>query len=55
MFANMEAFKTSIQNARDNVKEFSRIGVNNAKTVEQVSRYYYNNCLPIANKFEGRN
>jgi hypothetical protein len=50
MFANMEAFKTSIQNARDSVKEFSRIGVNNAKTVEQVSRYYYNNCLSIANK-----
>jgi catalase (peroxidase I) len=38
VFANMEAFKTSIQNARDNVKEFSRIGVNNAKTFEQVSR-----------------
>src|SRR5690242_18063986 len=38
MFANMEAFKTCVQNARDNVKEFSRIGVNNAKTFEQVSR-----------------
>ena len=38
IFANMEAFKTSVQNARDNVKEFSRIGVNNAKTFEQVSR-----------------
>ena len=38
MFANLEAFKTCVQNARDNVKEFSRIGVNNAKTFEQVSR-----------------
>ena len=38
VFANMEAFKTCVQNARDNVKEFSRIGVNNAKTFEQVSR-----------------
>src|SRR5437763_1645245 len=25
MFANLEVFKTSVQNARDNVKEFSRI------------------------------
>ena len=38
MFANLEAFKTYAQNARDNVKEISRIGVNSAKTLEQVSR-----------------
>ena len=38
MFTNLEAFKTSVQTARDNVKEFSRIGVNGAKTLEQVSR-----------------
>src|SRR5205085_12582380 len=38
MFANLEAFKTSVQTARDNVKEFSRIGVNNAKRFEQVAR-----------------
>jgi hypothetical protein len=38
MFANLEAFKTSVQTARDNVKEISRIGVNNAKTFEQVAR-----------------
>ena len=38
VFANMEAFKTSIQNARDNAKEFSRIGVNSARTLEQTSR-----------------
>src|SRR5919202_4540370 len=38
IFANLEAFKSSVQNARDNVKEFSRIGVNTAKTLEQTSR-----------------
>ena len=38
VFANLEAFKTSVQSARDNVKEFSRIGVDSAKTLEQVSR-----------------
>ena len=36
--ADLEAFKTYAQNARDNVKEISRIGVNSAKTLEQVSR-----------------
>lgn len=35
IFANMEAFKTSIQQTKDNTKEFSRIGVNAAKTFEQ--------------------
>jgi hypothetical protein len=38
VFANMEAFRTSIQHAKDNVKELSRIGVNAAKTFEQTSR-----------------
>jgi hypothetical protein len=38
VFANMEAFKRSIHNTKDNVKEFSRIGVNVAKTFEQTSR-----------------
>jgi hypothetical protein len=38
IFANMEAFKTSMQNAKDNAKEFSRIGANAAKTFEQTSR-----------------
>jgi hypothetical protein len=37
LFANLEAFKTSLQNARDNAKEFSRIGVNAAKRFEQAS------------------
>jgi hypothetical protein len=38
IFANMEAFKTSIQHAKDNTKELSRIGVNAAKTFEQTAR-----------------
>ncbi|MFL6408462.1 MAG: hypothetical protein ACJ71F_15540 [Nitrososphaeraceae archaeon] len=38
MFAHLDAFKRSVQNARDNVKEFSRIGVNSSKTFEEVSR-----------------
>ncbi|MFL6392509.1 MAG: hypothetical protein ACJ71E_10750 [Nitrososphaeraceae archaeon] len=38
IFANMEAFKTSIQSTRDNVREFSRISVNSARTFEQTSR-----------------
>jgi hypothetical protein len=38
MFANLDAFKRSVQNARDNVKEFSRIDVNSSKTFEEVSR-----------------
>jgi hypothetical protein len=38
IFANMDAFKTSIQQAKDNAKELSRIGVNSARTFEQTSR-----------------
>jgi vacuolar-type H+-ATPase subunit H len=38
MFANLDAFKRSVQNARGNVKEFSRIGINSSKTFEEVSR-----------------
>jgi len=38
IFANMEAFKTYVQHARDNTKEFSRIGVNAAKTFDQTAR-----------------
>jgi hypothetical protein len=37
MFANMEALKTIIQHRKD-VKEFSRLAVNAAKTFEQTSR-----------------
>ena len=38
IFGNMEAFKTSLQQAKDSSKEFSRIGVNAAKTFEQTTR-----------------
>jgi hypothetical protein len=38
MFASMDAFKTSMQQSKDNAKELSRIGVNNARTFEQTSR-----------------
>jgi hypothetical protein len=38
LFVGMEAFKTSIQTARDNTREISRIGVNSSKTFEQLSR-----------------
>jgi hypothetical protein len=38
IFANMDAFKTSMQHAKENAKEFSRIGVNAAKTFEQTTR-----------------
>src|SRR5919197_1771657 len=39
IFANLEAFKTSVQTARDNVKEFSRIGINSTKISEQASTH----------------
>jgi ABC-type transporter Mla subunit MlaD len=38
VFANMEVFKTAVQHTRDNVKEFSRINANAAKTYENIAR-----------------
>ena len=38
MFANMDAFKTSMQQSKDNANELSRIGVNSARSFEQTSR-----------------
>lgn len=38
MVANLEAFKTSVQNAKENLKEISRITANSAKTFEAISR-----------------
>jgi len=35
MLSNIEAFKTSMQQAKDNAKELSRIGVNAARSFEQ--------------------
>src|ERR687890_325270 len=43
VFANIEAFKTSIQQAKDNTNELSRIGVNAAKTFEQQQQTYRDN------------
>ena len=39
----MEVFNTSIQQAKDNTKELSRIGVNTAKTFEQQQQTYRDN------------
>ena len=38
IFANMEAFRTTIQQARDNTKEISRINVNTARSLEETAR-----------------
>ncbi|HYT02185.1 MAG TPA: hypothetical protein VEL70_04690 [Candidatus Acidoferrum sp.] len=38
MFANMESFKTFLQREKEDVKEFSRIGVNTARTFAQTSK-----------------
>src|SRR5215207_6624010 len=37
MFANMETFKTSLQQVKDNLRDLSKIGVNAAKTFEHTS------------------
>jgi hypothetical protein len=37
-FATMETWKTSIQHARDNAKEFSRLNANVARTFENVAK-----------------
>jgi spore coat polysaccharide biosynthesis protein SpsF (cytidylyltransferase family) len=38
VFATMEAVKASVQHARDNAKEFSRLNANVANTFENVAR-----------------
>ena len=40
MFANIEAFKTFVQREKDDVKEFSRIAANTARTIENTSREF---------------
>jgi hypothetical protein len=37
MFANMETFRTSLQQVKDNLRDLSKIGVNAAKTFEHIS------------------
>ena len=38
LYVTLEAWKTSIQHARDNTKEFSRLNANFAKTFENVAK-----------------
>ena len=38
LFASMDAWKNSIQHARDNAKEFSRLNTNVAKSFENVAK-----------------
>ena len=39
IFANMEAFRTTIQQTRDNTKEISRINVNTARSIKWTASY----------------
>jgi glutaredoxin 2 len=38
LFANIDAYKAFVQREKDDVKEFSRIAANTARTFEQTSR-----------------
>jgi Protein of unknown function (DUF2795) len=46
VFANMQAFRASIQQTRDNTKEISRISVNTARSLEQTARDTANSYAP---------
>ena len=46
-FGNMEAFQTSIQQAKDNTKELSRIGVNTAKTFAYIPKNFDEKPDPV--------
>jgi hypothetical protein len=37
MFANMETFRTSLQQVKDNLRDLSKVGINAAKTFEHTS------------------
>jgi phage-related tail protein len=43
LFANIDACKTFVQREKDDVKEFSRIAANTARTFENTSREFANN------------
>ena len=47
VFSSLDAFKTSIQNTRDNLEEVSKIGVNAAKTFEQTLRDGATGARPV--------
>jgi hypothetical protein len=49
LFMNIGAYKAFVQREKDDVKEFSRIAANTARTFENTSREYTNN-RPIANQ-----
>jgi len=42
IFANVNAYKTFVQRGKDDVKEFSRIAANTARTFENTSRDFGN-------------
>jgi hypothetical protein len=42
IFANINAYKTFVQRGKDDVKEFSRIAANTARTFENTSRNFGN-------------
>jgi phage-related tail protein len=43
LFANINAYKAFVQREKDDVKEFSRIAANTARTFENTSREFANN------------
>jgi hypothetical protein len=45
LFANIDAYKAFVQREKDDVKEFSRIAANTARTFENTSREFANNRL----------
>ena len=45
IFSNLDSFKNSIHNTRDNLKEFSTLGVNAARAYEQTSGDTVNMCI----------
>jgi hypothetical protein len=40
LFSNMDTFKTTMQQAKENSKEISRLSVNNARNIQQLTRKY---------------
>jgi Protein of unknown function (DUF2795) len=53
VFANMQAFRASIQQTRDNTKEISRISVNTARSLEQTARDTANSYAPSSSTSSG--
>ena len=51
VFANMEAFRTTMQQTRDNTKELSRISVNTARSLEQTARDATNSYAPSSTSY----